>query len=138
MVRVRRPVRGIHVLDAISRICHDHTYVRHEASGKPATDVVGGLVDELSRLGWIRVVDEEKSETIVCIHDLNLLELIIPFQGYCVKRNVCVLDAFDLGWANKFRSSLVIVEAGCDFRSRNDNFEEVERGIFPDSCISLR
>ena len=111
MVGVGRPVLGIYFLEAIRRICYNHTYVRHEAGRKPTTDIVGCLIDEFGRLACIRVINEEKSEAIVRIHYLHFFKLIVTFQGNCIKRNIFVVDALDLGRTSKLGPCLVTIEA---------------------------
>ena len=60
---------------------HDEADGCAQAGGERTQDVEGGLVQEGGELGLVGGVEEEVSETVVRVHDVDGLELRVAVQG---------------------------------------------------------
>ncbi len=124
MVGGSGPVGGILGLESVRRVRNNDTDARQEASRESATDVVCGLIDEAGELRLVGGVEEEEPEAVVCVHDLDLAEIVVPFQGEGVEDDVAV-DEVRLVRAGELASGDVGVDAGSCFRGGDGDFKEL-------------
>ena len=59
-----------------------------QAGGEGAQDVEGGLVEEGRQLGFVGGVEEEVAEAVVCVHDVDGLEVGVAVERKGVEGDV--------------------------------------------------
>lgn len=81
MVGVVREVCCVDWITSISRVGDDGSDRRAQANRVRLEDVDSGLIEESSKLGLIRCVEQKRPETIVRVHHFDDRLVVVAVQG---------------------------------------------------------